>query len=106
MNYVSAVVFALTLASTPAAFAATPMEGMDMKPAGQTKQAPKPVAAEVRKIYLDTGKVTLKHGAIDNLGMGAVKDKASLQHFKEGQAVWAVFDMVDGQPTVVDLRSK
>lgn len=91
MNYVSAVVFALTLASTPAAFAATPMEGMDMKPAGQTKQAPKPVAAEVRKIYLDTGKVTLKHGAIDNLGMGAmtmtfaVKDKASLQHFKEGQ---------------------
>ena len=112
MNYVSAVVFALTLASTPAAFAATPMEGMDMKPAGQTNQAPKPVAAEVRKIYLDTGKVTLKHGAIDNLGMGAmtmtfaVKDKASLQHFKEGQAVWAVFDMVDGQPTVVDLRSK
>lgn len=88
MNYVSAVVFALTLASTPAAFAATPMEGMDMKPAGQTKQAPKPVAAEVRKIYLDTGKVTLKHGAIDNLGMGAmtmtfaVKDKAVLKNVR------------------------
>ncbi|MFX3542583.1 copper-binding protein [Ralstonia mannitolilytica] len=51
-------------------------------------------------------------GAIDNLGMGAmtmtfsVKDKASLKNFREGQAVWAVFDTVDGQPTVVDLRSK
>ncbi len=82
MKYGSAVVFALTLASAPAAFAATSMEGMDMKPAGQAKQASKPVAAEVRKVYLDTGKITLKHGPIDNLGMGAmtmtfaVKDKA------------------------------
>lgn len=112
MKYVSAVAFALALVSAPAAFAAAPMEGMEMKPAGQAKQASKPVAAEVRKLYLDTGKITLKHGPIDNLGMGAmtmtfaVKDKASLQHFKEGQAVWAVFDMVDGQPTVIDLRSK
>lgn len=89
-----------------------PMEGMDMKPVGQAKQAPKPVAAEIRKIYRDSGQVTLKHGPIDNLNMGAmtmsfaVKDKASLKHFKEGKAVWATFDMVDGQPTVVDLRSK
>ncbi|AJW43431.1 copper-binding protein [Ralstonia insidiosa] len=112
MKYVSALTFALMLASAPAAFAATPMEGMDMKPAAQSQQAPKPVSAEVRKVYPDTGKVTLKHGAIDNLGMGAmtmtfsVKDKASLKNFREGQAVWAVFDTVDGQPTVVDLRSK
>ncbi|MDE2201612.1 MAG: copper-binding protein [Burkholderiaceae bacterium] len=112
MKFVSAVVFALTLASAPAAFAATPMEGMDMKPAGQATQAPKPVAAEIRKVYPDTGKVTLKHGAIDNLGMGAmtmtfaVKDKASLAKFKEGDAVLATFDMVDGQPTVTEMHRR
>jgi Cu/Ag efflux protein CusF len=112
MKYVSALAFALTLVSAPVAFAATPMEGMDMKPAGQSQQAPKPVTAEVRKVYPDTGKVTLKHGAIDNLGMGAmtmtfaVRDKASLKNFKEGDAVLATFDMVDGQPTVMEMHRR
>ena len=113
MKYASALAFTLALAASPLALAATPMEGMDMKPAAQANQshqAPKPVAAEVRKVYPDTGKVTLKHGAIDNLGMGAmtmtfaVKDKTSLKTFKEGDAVMATFDAVEGQPTVVDLR--
>lgn len=112
MNYVSIFAFALTLAPAPAAFAATPMDGMDMKPAGQSQQALKPVTAEVRKVYPDTGKVTLKHGAIDNLGMGAmtmtfaVKDKASLKNFKEGDAVLATFDTIDGQPTVVEMHRR
>ncbi|ESS48433.1 putative signal peptide protein [Ralstonia solanacearum SD54] len=91
------------------------MEGMGMKAtaeASQSNQAPKPVAAEVRKIYPDTGKITLKHGDIDNLGMGAmtmtfaVKDKASLKNFKEGDKVMAVFDMVNGQPTVVEMHGQ
>ncbi len=112
MKYVSAVAFALTLASAPSAFAAAPMEGMDMTPTGQARQAPKPVAAEIRKLYLDSGQVTLKHNAIDNLGMGAmtmsfaVKDKASLKRFKEGDAVLATFDMIDGRPTVVQMRQR
>ena len=113
MKNASALAFALALAASPTAFAATPMEGMDMKPAAQAsqpKQAPKPVAAEVRKVYPDTGKVTLKHGDIDNLNMGAmtmtftVKDKATLKNFKEGDKVSAVFDMVNGQPTVVEMH--
>ncbi|GCB06508.1 copper-binding protein [Ralstonia sp. SET104] len=113
MKYVSAFAFAMMLASAPAAFAATPMDGMDMKPASQAKQAaPEPVAAEVRKIYLDSGQVTLKHGPIDNLGMDAmtmpfaVKDKASLKNFKEGDTVLATFDMINGQPTVVEMRRR
>lgn len=113
MTSASALAFTLVLATSPLAFAATPMEGMDMKPAAQASQpnqAPKPVAAEVRKVYPDTGKVTLKHGDIDNLNMGAmtmtfaVKDKASLKNFKEGDKVSAVFDLVNGQPTVVEMR--
>ncbi|AXV83938.1 copper-binding protein [Ralstonia solanacearum] len=110
MKHTSVLALALAMATVPAAFAATPMEGMDMKSAAQAKPAPKPVAAEIRKIDLDSGQVTLKHGPIDNLGMGAmtmsfvVKDKASLGHFKEGDAVSAVFDRVDGRPTVVDMH--
>ncbi|WP_197348354.1 copper-binding protein, partial [Ralstonia pseudosolanacearum] len=67
---------------------------------------------EVRKVDPDTGKVTLKHGAIDNLGMSAmtmtfaVKDKATLKDVKEGDQVSVVFDRVDGQPTVVDMRRR
>ncbi|OAI58319.1 signal peptide protein [Ralstonia solanacearum] len=112
MNYTSALAFTLTLATSPLAFATAPMEGMDMKPAAQVGQAPKPVAAEVRKVYPDTGKVTLKHGAIDNLGMSAmtmtfaVKDKTALKDVKEGDQVSVVFDRVDGQPTVVDMRRR
>ncbi|AST29919.1 copper-binding protein [Ralstonia pseudosolanacearum] len=113
MKHTFALAFTLALAASPVAFAATPMDGMDMKPAaqaGRSNPAPKPVAAEIRKIDPDTGKVTLKHGAIDNLGMGAmtmtfaVKDKASLKGFKEGDKVSAVFDRVNGQPTVVQMR--
>ncbi|CAJ0708762.1 hypothetical protein LMG19089_04763 [Ralstonia edaphis] len=113
MTYASALAFTLALATSPLALAATPMEGMDMKTAAQASQSsqgPKPVAAEVRKVYPDTGKVTLKHGDIDNLGMGAmtmtfaVKDKAALKNFKEGDKVMAVFDMVNGQPTVVEMN--
>lgn len=115
MTYASALVFTLALATSPMAFAATPMEGMDMKPAAQasqSNQAPKPVAAEVRKVYPDTGRITLKHGDIDNLGMGAmtmtfaVKDKAALKNFKEGDAVMATFDTVDGRPTVIEMRRR
>lgn len=113
MKHASALAFTLALVTSPLALAATPMEGMDMKPAAQasqSNQAPKPVAAEIRKIYPDMGKVTLKHGAIDNLGMGAmtmtfaVKDKASLKDFNEGDKVSAVFDTVNGQPTVVEMH--
>lgn len=112
MNQFAAFTFALTLTSAPTVFAATPMEDMDMKAVSQVDQAPKPVAAEIRKIYLDFGQITLKHGAIDNLNMGAmtmafaVKNKALLKNFKEGDAVLATFDTVDGKPTVVEMRHR
>ncbi len=84
-----------------------------MKPAAQgnpSNQTPKPVAAEVRKVDLDTGKITLKHDDINNLGMVAmtmtfaVKDRASLKNFKAGDNVSARFDWVNGQPTVVEMH--
>ena len=61
MKHASALIFTLALTVASAAFAATmeTMEGIDMKPAtqaGQSKQDPKPVGAEVPEVYPDTGK--------------------------------------------------
>ena len=118
MKHIKNLALLVAFAAAPAAFAATAMEGMDMKSMGgmdmkssaPTQHAPHPVAAEIKKIDLQSGKVTLKHGPIENLGMSAmtmafpVKDRAALKDFKEGDAVLATFDKVEGKPTVVDLR--
>ncbi|MFV8593241.1 copper-binding protein [Ralstonia pseudosolanacearum] len=107
-----AITLSLLLAMASGAYAAGSMESMDMKPSTQTSQAAKPVAAEIKKIYLEAGKVTLKHGAIENLGMSAmtmtfpVKDAGSLKGLKEGDAVNAVFGEVNGMPTVLELHRR
>ncbi|MDF3838750.1 copper-binding protein [Cupriavidus basilensis] len=110
MKYANALSIVLALAAAPAAFAAGSMDGMDMKPATQSRQAPHPVAAEIKKIDRHAGKVTLKHGPIENLGMDAmtmafpVKDRADLKNFKVGDTVSVTFDSVDGKATVVEMR--
>ena len=92
-------------------YAADDMAGMNMKPA-EAKSAPKPVEAEVRKVDAANGKVTLKHGPIENLGMSAmtmtfpVKDKASLAKVKEGDKVSATFDKVNGVATVTNIEPR
>ncbi|NOV22487.1 hypothetical protein E5S69_02920 [Cupriavidus necator] len=117
MKHLNTLAIMVALAAAPAAFAAKSADGMDMKgmgmkPSAESKQVPQPVAAEIKKIDAQAGKVTLKHGPIGNLGMSAmtmafaVKDRASLRNFKEGDSVLATFDTVDGKPTVVDLRRR
>jgi Cu/Ag efflux protein CusF len=93
------------------AFAADDMAGMNMKSPG-AMSAPKPVDAEVRKVDAANGKVTLKHGPIENLGMSAmtmtfpVKDKTNLATLKEGDKVRATFDTVKGVPTVTEISHR
>ncbi|WP_416047249.1 copper-binding protein [Cupriavidus basilensis] len=93
------------------AHAADDMAGMNMKPSA-SMAAPKPVEAEVRKVDMANGKVTLKHGPIENLGMSAmtmsfpVKDKASLSKLKEGDKVNATFDTVNGAATVIRIEPR
>ncbi|KDP88616.1 signal peptide protein [Cupriavidus sp. SK-3] len=122
MKHIRTLALTLALAATPVAFAAGSMDGMDMKsmdmkgmdmkPSAASQQAPVPVAAEIKKIDAKAGKVTLKHGPIENLGMSAmtmafpVKDRASLKNFKAGESVSVMFDKVDGKPTVVDMQRK
>ncbi len=110
---INAIALVLACSLAPAAFAAN-MAGMDMKPASSPAsspaKAPQPVPAEIRKIDAATGKVTLKHGPIANLGMSAmtmafpVKDPEMLKNLKEGDKVAATFDTVDGKATVIELK--
>ena len=117
MNHRNTLALVLAIAAASTAFAAgsmdgNPMQGMEHKAPAAARQSPPPVAAEIKKIDAPAGKVTLKHGPIDNLGMPAmtmafpVKDRASLQHFKEGDPVSVTFDKVDGKPTVMDMQRK
>lgn len=64
----------------------------------------------VKKLNRGTGKVTLSHGPLQNLGMPAmtmefaVKDAKWLNDLKEGARVRFLADRVDGAFTVVRLE--
>ncbi|KAA0178771.1 copper-binding protein [Cupriavidus gilardii] len=112
MTHIKMLAATLAIALTPTVFAAGGVDGMDMTAPGSSQAAARPVAAEIKKIDAQAGKVTLKHGPIEHLAMPAmtmtfpVKDRAALRNFKEGDAVQVVFDKVAGQATVVDMRGQ
>jgi Cu/Ag efflux protein CusF len=66
---------------------------------------------EVRKVDRDTGKITLKHGEIRNLGMPAmsmvfvVKDPAMLEKLKAGDRVMFSAEKIKGAYTVVHIET-
>ena len=65
---------------------------------------------EVRKIDKAAGKLTIKHGPLDNLGMPAmtmvfrVKDAATLDQVKPGDRIRFLAEKVDGIITVTKLE--
>ena len=65
---------------------------------------------EVRKVDKDAGKITLKHGAIANLGMPPMsmvfraKDPAMLDLVKPGEKVRFKADRVEGALTVTEIE--
>jgi Cu(I)/Ag(I) efflux system periplasmic protein CusF len=70
------------------------------------------VEGEVKKVDLDAGKVTLKHGEIKNLDMPAmqmayrVTDPAWLKRLQVGDKVTFTADKVNGQFTVTTMDIK
>ena len=62
---------------------------------------------EVRKVDKSSGKVTIKHGPLDNLGMPPmtmvfrVKDSTMLDQMKEGDRINFVAEKVNGAITVI-----
>ena len=65
---------------------------------------------EVKKVDKSSGKVTIKHGPLDNLGMPAmtmvfrVKDTAMLDQMKEGDKIKFVAEKVNGAITVMQVE--
>ncbi|NML59833.1 RND transporter [Massilia sp. RP-1-19] len=77
--------------------------------AGHQGDAVEMTDGEVKKADKEAGKITLRHGELKNLGMGAmtmvfrVKDPAMLTQVKAGDKVKFVAERVNGAFTVVQL---
>ncbi|MBE0589981.1 MAG: hypothetical protein CVU36_04170 [Betaproteobacteria bacterium HGW-Betaproteobacteria-9] len=69
------------------------------------------VAAEVRKVDLGAGKITLKHGEIPNLEMPPmtmvfqIRNPAQLGQIKVGDKVRFTAEKINGAYTVIDLQT-
>ena len=75
-----------------------------------TAQSPPMVTGQVTKIDDSAGKLTLNHGPIPNLDMGAMTmvfkaaDPAMLKAVKAGDKVKFIADRVNGQLTVTKIE--
>ncbi|MFP3552571.1 copper-binding protein [Paraburkholderia sp. SIMBA_049] len=105
---VSAVFAAVFVAP---AFAGDDMAGMNMSaPSASTKSAL--TDAEVKKVDPETGMVTLKHGALENVGMPPMtmafkaKDPAMVKQVHEGDKVKVRVESVNGMLTIVKMEKR
>jgi len=106
MNAFSTAAFlaALALSPMPAALAQATQATAGAADAMST--------GEVRKIDKSTGKMTIKHGPLANVGMDAmtmvfrVKDKAMLDQVKVGDKINFVAEEPNGQLTVTRLEKQ
>ncbi|WP_342306625.1 copper-binding protein [Burkholderia pseudomallei] len=123
-NVLATIAIGCALAVSNAAHAAGEMSGMSemsemsgMSGMDMQGGAPQAGAAhvgmshgEVKKVDTAAGRLTIKHGPLENLGMGAmtmvfkVKDPAMLSQVKAGDTIDFVADEVDGALTVVKLQ--
>ncbi|SDP20006.1 Cu and Ag efflux protein CusF [Ralstonia sp. 25mfcol4.1] len=108
----TATLLALLAGASPASLAVTAdaSDASDAPVATATAQAPLPeVEGEIRKVDAGAGKLTIRHGPIGNLDMGAmtmifrVKDPAMLTRVQAGDKVRFTVDRVDGLLTVTSL---
>jgi Cu(I)/Ag(I) efflux system periplasmic protein CusF len=69
-------------------------------------------AGEVKKVDKSAAKMTIKHGPLENIGMGAmtmvfrVKDAAMLDQVKVGDKIRFVAEEPNGQLTVTQLQKE
>ena len=103
-----------TGAFTAPAFAAGDMAGMDMPgmkmSSGSAAESNAALTdAEVKKVDAASGRITLKHGALDNVGMPPMtmafkaKDAAMLAQVHVGDKVKVRIENVNGTLTIVKL---
>lgn len=100
----AAILASLALSSMPAAIAQATQATASAADAAST--------GEVRKIDKSTGKMTIKHGPLANLGMDAmtmvfrVKDKAMLDQVNVGDRIRFLAEEPNGQLTVTWLEKQ
>lgn len=95
------------------AFSETMAANMDMAK-NEKASATKPAftEAEVRKVYKDSGKITLKHGEIKNLDMPGmtmqfkVKNPAMLDGINSGDKVLFTAEQVKSELIVTSIHKK
>lgn len=100
----AAFITALAITSVSGAFA------QSTRPAATTSNAMS--SGEVKKIDKGAGKMTIKHGPLENLGMDAmtmvfrVTDPAMLDQVKTGDKIDFIAEEPNGQLTVTKLEKK
>ena len=102
--------FALGLALPLGASAAEDNATKQQPDAKSTDSSTPMSTGEVKKVDKSSGKLTIKHGPIDNLGMPAmtmvfrVKDPAMLDRMKAGDKISFVAEKVNGAYTLMQTE--
>ena len=121
MKYIlhhTALAALLALAATGATAADTPAGGHDhdhgAASAGPSSGPPAAAAelseGEIRKIDLDTKRLTIKHGPLKNLDMAGmtmvfqIKDPAQLEKLQAGEKIRFRAEKIDGKLTVTRIE--
>ncbi|KFX64459.1 MULTISPECIES: copper-binding protein [Paraburkholderia] len=109
--FMTSVVLCTIGAFSGPAFAVDDMAGMNMSMKTSASNAAL-TDAEVKKVDAATGMVTLKHGALENVGMPPMtmafkaKDAAMVKRVHEGDKVKVRVENVNGTLTIVKLEKQ
>ena len=112
MKFASTLLLAVTLGlALPLYAGAADDNAMNHEGDAKSIDSAAPMSSgEVRKVDKSSGKVTIKHGPLANLGMPAmtmvfrVKDPAMLDQLKEGDRINFVAEKVNGAITVIQAE--
>lgn len=116
---IASIVVGLALACSASAFAAAGdmgnMGNMDMSGSSAHKASSTAASmshGEVKKVDTSAGKLTIKHGPLENLGMEGmtmvfrVKDPAMIAQVKAGDKIDFVAEDLNGALTVTKLQAQ
>ncbi|MGG1946890.1 copper-binding protein [Trinickia sp. NRRL B-1857] len=109
-----AIAMGCALAMSSVSYAAGDMDNMDMSAGAKqgTESKDSMSHGEIKKVDAAAGKLTIKHGPLENLGMEGmtmvfkVKDPAMLAQVKAGDKIDFVAEEVGGALTVVKLQKQ
>ena len=109
MKFIPVVVAAVLFAISQGAVAGSPT--VEQKPSSTTSErAVSLTDGEIKRVDKDAGRVTIKHGPLENLGMPGmtmvfgVTDVSVLQSLKAGDKVKFAAGKVDGRIVVTELN--